>query len=239
MQLYCRANWLQQFCISFRNGTILQSPPQFPSRCNSLLKTTASSSQTLGRPRQPIPSSSRPFTTSPLLPSKKSHKSPDKHHQKSDHPSSSPSPSGTPVPDNAAQRKRDAELDPYDYADLETGIARAVERLKEALTKVRGAGRISPEIIEGLPVQINVKQGAEGGRKESRRLGDYATVVPKGGRVMQIFVAEEGVSFPPGSLSLSPISRLFFHLSLFCPFSIQTFLAQKQILPAPVSFPRH
>ena len=101
-----------------------------------------------------------------------------------------------PVPDNASEKGRRAEVDPYDHSALESGISKAIERLKEALTKTRSAGRISPETIENLPVEINIKRdpGASGmGHKESGRLGDYATVVPKGGRVMQVFVAEESV----------------------------------------------
>jgi ribosome recycling factor len=100
------------------------------------------------------------------------------------------------VPDNASEKGRRSEVDPYDHSALESGISKAIERLKEALTKTRSAGRISPETIENLPVEINIKRdpGASGmNHKESRRLGDYATVVPKGGRVMQVFVAEESV----------------------------------------------
>ena len=107
-----------------------------------------------------------------------------------------------PVPDNASEKSRRSEVDPYDHSVLESGISKAIERLKEALTKTRSAGRISPETIENLPVEINVKRdpGASGrDHKESGRLGDFATVVPKGGRVMQVFVAEEsvGLTFYP------------------------------------------
>ena len=101
-----------------------------------------------------------------------------------------------PVPDNASEKSRRSEVDPYDYSVLESGISKAIERLKEALTKTRSAGRISPETIENLPVEINIKRdpGASGrDHKESGRLGDFATVVPKGGRVMQVFVAEDSV----------------------------------------------
>jgi hypothetical protein len=101
-----------------------------------------------------------------------------------------------PVPDNASEKGRRSEVDPYDYSVLESGISKAIERLKEALTKTRSAGRISPETIENLSVEINIKRdpGASGrDHKESGRLGDFATVVPKGGRVMQVFVAEESV----------------------------------------------
>lgn len=102
----------------------------------------------------------------------------------------------TPVPDNASEKGRRSEIDPYDNTALESGISKAMARLKEALTKTRSAGRISPETIENLPVQLNIKRdpGASGtDHKERGRLGDYATVVPKGGRVMQVFVAEESV----------------------------------------------
>lgn len=105
-------------------------------------------------------------------------------------------PKDTPVPDNASQKGRDSEPDPYDYTELESGIAKAVDRLKEALTKTRSAGRISPETIENLPVQLTLKSepGSSGqAKKESGRVGDYATVVPKGGRTMQVFVSEENV----------------------------------------------
>ncbi len=105
-------------------------------------------------------------------------------------------PKDVPVPENAAERGRNKELDPYDYSELESGISKAVERLKEALTKTRSAGRISPEIIETLPVPLNIKHDSEKSgqsKKESGRLGDYATVVPKGGRMMQVFVSEEAV----------------------------------------------
>ena len=115
-------------------------------------------------------------------------------------------PKDAPVPDNAAERGRRSEIDPFDYSELESGISKAMVRLKEALTKTRSAGRISPETIENLPVQLNVERdpGTSGkeSQKESGRLGDYATVVPKGGRTMQVFVAEENV-WPPSLLPSS------------------------------------
>lgn len=91
----------------------------------------------------------------------------------------------TPVPDNKAQRNRDAEIDPYDYSTLQAGIDKAVERLKDALSKTRNAGRVSSETIEDLRVELE-----KGGKKV--RLGDVAAVVPKGGRTMQVFCGEEG-----------------------------------------------
>jgi hypothetical protein len=120
----------------------------------------------------------RQFATSPLLAKK------------------GKAPKDTPVPDNTSEKGRKSEIDPYDYTELESGISKAIVRLKEALTKTRSAGRISPEMIENLPVQLNIKRdpGASGkDHKESGRLDDYATVVPKGGRAMQVFVAEGSV----------------------------------------------
>jgi ribosome recycling factor len=98
------------------------------------------------------------------------------------------------VPDNAATRNRDAEPDPYDHSALQSGIDKAIARLQVALTKTRDAGRVSAEMLEALPVELNVKGADTQGKpahKEAVRLGDIASVVPKGGRAMQIFAAEE------------------------------------------------
>lgn len=105
-------------------------------------------------------------------------------------------PKDVPVPDSTSEKAGRLEIDPYDYSELESGISKAIVRLREALTKTRSAGRISPDTIENLTVQVNIKHdpGASGkGHKESGRLADYATVVPKGGRMMQVFVADESV----------------------------------------------
>jgi ribosome recycling factor len=69
--------------------------------------------------------------------------------------------------------------------------------LKDALVKTKDAGRVTPEMIEQLSVEINVK-GADTGRgsahKEKVRIGDLASVVAKGGRSVNVFCAEEAVS---------------------------------------------
>ncbi|OAL33994.1 hypothetical protein AYO20_06642 [Fonsecaea nubica] len=114
------------------------------------------------------------------------------------------------IPDNKATRNRDSEIDPYDFSELEAAIAKAVARLKEALVKTKDAGRVTPEMIEALPVEINVK-GAETGRgsphKEKVKVGDLASVVAKGGRSVQIFCAEESHVKPIASALLaSPYS---------------------------------
>ena len=133
---------------------------------------------------------SRPFTTSQYL-SKKGK-----------------APKDTPVPDNQRQRKEDAEIDPYDYSELQAGIDKAVVRLKDAMTKTRSAGRISSDMIENLAMEMNVKNepGHSGqSRKESGRLSDYATVVPKGGRLMQVYISEEAVRSSSPHLSMSAL----------------------------------
>jgi ribosome recycling factor len=93
--------------------------------------------------------------------------------------------SDTPILDNKPQRKRDAEIDPYDHSTLQAGIDKAIERLKDALSKTRNAGRVSSDTVEDLRVELE-----KGGKKV--RLGDIAAVVPKGGRTMQVFCGEEG-----------------------------------------------
>lgn len=103
------------------------------------------------------------------------------------------------VPDNQATKNKDAEIDPYDFSQLEAGIADAVAKLKDALTKTKDAGRVTTEMLEALPVVLNIKHPdqtmpkgkGESAHHENTRLGDIASVVPKGGRMMQIFAAEE------------------------------------------------
>lgn len=102
----------------------------------------------------------------------------------------------THIPDNAATRNRDSEIDPYDFSELNAGIAKAVARLKDALIKTKDAGRVTPEMIEQLPVELNVKgKETHGGsaHKETTKVGDIASVVQKGGRMVNVFCAEEAV----------------------------------------------
>ena len=103
------------------------------------------------------------------------------------------------IPNNKATKNKDAEIDPYDYSQLESGIADAVARLKDALSKTRDAGRVTPEMVENLPVVLNVKHPdqakpkgkGETAHHERAKIGDIASVVPKGGRMLQVFAAEE------------------------------------------------
>jgi hypothetical protein len=107
------------------------------------------------------------------------------------------------IPDNAATRERDQEIDPYDFTDLNAAISKALARLKDALTRTRDAGRITPEMLEQLPVEVNMKghdaHGASA-HKEKLKLGDMASVVPKGGRTVQVFCAEEAVCRSPACI---------------------------------------
>ena len=105
------------------------------------------------------------------------------------------------IPDNKAQANRQAEINPYDYSELQKGIDKALDSFKNALSKTRNAGRVTVEMIEALPLELKEGKGAtEGGsppaggaHKEKMKLGDIATVVARGGRVIQVIAAEEAV----------------------------------------------
>ncbi|KAL5365750.1 Hsp70 protein-domain-containing protein [Aspergillus floccosus] len=94
--------------------------------------------------------------------------------------------------------------DPFDFSQLQDGIATAVSRLKDDLSKLRAGGRFSTESIENLRVHLNK------GSKETVRLGDLAQVVPKGGRMVTILASEEDHIKPitsaivSSNLSLTP-----------------------------------
>ena len=60
--------------------------------------------------------------------------------------------------------------------------------MKDELSKLRPGGRLDPEMIENLRVSLKGSNGPE-------RLGDLATVVPKGGRAISVIVAEEEVCY--------------------------------------------
>ena len=105
------------------------------------------------------------------------------------------------VPDNKAEAKRQQEIDPYDYSELQKGIDKALDSFKNALSKTRNAGRVTVEMIEALPLELKEGKGAtEGGsppaggaEKHKMKLGDIATVVARGGRTVQVIATEEGV----------------------------------------------
>lgn len=75
-----------------------------------------------------------------------------------------------------------------DVSSLESQILKALERLTHELSQLRSGGRLNPEIVEGLKVQL----GTQSSGKETVRLGDVAQVVPKG-RVLNVMVGEPDV----------------------------------------------
>ncbi|KAL3448874.1 ribosome recycling factor-domain-containing protein [Aspergillus insuetus] len=87
--------------------------------------------------------------------------------------------------------------DPLDLSQLEDGIAAAVSRLKDDLSKLRVGGRLNPETIESLRVQLGKDT------KDTAKLGELAQVVPKGGRMVTVLVAEESYLKPISSAILS------------------------------------
>lgn len=96
------------------------------------------------------------------------------------------------IPDNKAQANRGGTIDPYDFSELDSKIKQQVDWLRDSLQKLRSGGRVSPETIEGL--QVELKHGVKEKKTVERvRLGDLATVVPRGGRLMVVLVNEEEV----------------------------------------------
>lgn len=81
-----------------------------------------------------------------------------------------------------------SSADPFDFSQLHNGVSDALARLKDDLQKLRSGGRLNPEVIEQL--RVNLVKGSN----ETVRLGEVAQVVPKGGRAITIIVGEEDVS---------------------------------------------
>ena len=76
----------------------------------------------------------------------------------------------------------------YDVSELEASILKALEKLTHDLSQLRSGGKLNPDIVEGLKVQL----GTASHGKESVRLGDIAQVVPRG-RVLNVICGEEAV----------------------------------------------
>ncbi|DAA77567.1 TPA_exp: Uncharacterized protein A8136_6113 [Trichophyton benhamiae CBS 112371] len=102
--------------------------------------------------------------------------------------------------DKAAAAGGAGAEDPFDFSSLNDSIKDAVTRLKEDLAKLRGGGRVTPEAIENLRVSLHKpggadvgkgKKGASSSSKETVKLGEVASVIPKGGRSVSILVGEE------------------------------------------------
>jgi ribosome recycling factor len=75
---------------------------------------------------------------------------------------------------------------------LESQILKAIEKLTHELSQLRGGGKLNPDIVENLKVQL----GTAGHGKESVKLGDIAQVVPRG-RVLNVVCGEEAVRPTP------------------------------------------
>ncbi|KAL2824553.1 Hsp70 protein-domain-containing protein [Aspergillus cavernicola] len=105
--------------------------------------------------------------------------------------------SSSPISEVKTLQANAVPEDPLDLTQLENGIATAVSRLKDELSKLRVGGRLNPETIEGLRVQLSK------GAKETEKLGELAQVVPKGGRMVTILVSEESYLKPISSAILS------------------------------------
>ncbi|PWY71492.1 putative ribosome recycling factor [Aspergillus heteromorphus CBS 117.55] len=94
--------------------------------------------------------------------------------------------------------------DPYDLSQLHNGIADALSRLKDDLSRLRVGGRFNTELIENLRVQLSK------GSKELLKLRDVAQVVPKGGRMVAVLASGEDhvkaitSSIISSNLSLTP-----------------------------------
>ncbi|KAF7713229.1 Uncharacterized protein PECH_002216 [Penicillium ucsense] len=136
--------------------------------------------------RSAAPQLRRPFTTSPAL-YKKKDKASSKKGSNADAESSGSSSS-------VAAAGAD---DPYDLSALHSGITNALSRLKDDLSKLRSGGRFNTAVLESLKVQLS-KDG-----QDTARLGDLAQVVPKGGRMVTILVAEEDHIKPVSSAVIS------------------------------------
>ncbi|KAH9864237.1 hypothetical protein J1614_010171 [Plenodomus biglobosus] len=107
---------------------------------------------------------------------------------------------GTPPVNNAGALTPTDEA--YDVSGLEMQILKAIEKLTHDLSQLRSGGKMNPEIVEALKVQLGT--ASEG--KETVRLGDIAQVVPRG-RVLNIVCGEESHIKPISSaISSSPHS---------------------------------
>ncbi|OCT49196.1 ribosome recycling factor domain-containing protein [Cladophialophora carrionii] len=205
MHHFLTASRAQRLSASSSSSSLLCPQCQFGVR---RLFEPQSRSARLSIRAAPTISSTRPFSSTVSRPKKSSASA--KSNRKSPSLDSLTHKDDKHIPDNKATRNRDAEIDPYDFSELEAAIAKAVTRLKDALVKTKDAGRVTPEMIEQLSVEVNVK-GADTGRgsahKEKVRIGDLASVVAKGGRTVNVFCAEEAHVKPiTSALLASPYS---------------------------------
>jgi len=90
----------------------------------------------------------------------------------------------------------------YNVSGLETQILKAIEKLTQDLSQLRGSGKMNPGLVEGLKVQLGTT--SEG--KESVKLGDIAQVVPRG-RMLNVICGDDTHIKPISSaIAASPYS---------------------------------
>jgi ribosome recycling factor len=89
------------------------------------------------------------------------------------------------MPPNSSYAPATPTDEALDVGQLESQILKAMERLTHELSQLRSGGRLNPDIVESLKVQL----GTQSAGKETVRLGDIAQVVPKG-RVLNVMVSE-------------------------------------------------
>lgn len=77
----------------------------------------------------------------------------------------------------------------YDMSELESSVLKAIEKLTHDLAQLRSGGRLNPDLVESLKIQL----GTASHGKETVRLGDIAQVVPRG-RVLNVICGDDAVS---------------------------------------------
>lgn len=95
--------------------------------------------------------------------------------------------SPAPEPEPKGSKNAATSDDPEDLSVVQNGIANAVSRLKDDLSKLRAGGRFNTGAFESLRVHLKEP-------KETVKLGELAQVVPRGGRMTTVLVSEEDVS---------------------------------------------
>ena len=133
----------------------------------SIRTTSLSTSHPLTPAQRPF-NGHRNFSSNPILLKKKSRAEREKEEE-------------------AAEEETEVVEDPHDFTTLEEGITKALDKLKNDLSKLRTGGRFNPEVLENLRVHL-IKDN-----KASERLRDLAQVLPKGGRNLMILVGEKEV----------------------------------------------
>ncbi|KAI9894671.1 MAG: hypothetical protein M1814_002027 [Vezdaea aestivalis] len=79
----------------------------------------------------------------------------------------------------------DIPEDPFNFAALDEAILKTRTRLQHDLANLRGGGRMDPKVVESILVKLD-KAG-----NQRTKLGDIATVVPKGGRSMMLIAGDQ------------------------------------------------